>query len=59
MKNGGACGQHWTDLVTFRLDARAGFVFDNERSEPWSLNRSDDPSASAFVRDGPQQVRRA
>lgn len=59
VENGVACGQHWTDFVTFRLDDRAGFVFDNERSESWSLNSSNDPDAEALVRDGPQQVRRA
>lgn len=58
VENGVACGQHWTDFVTFRLDDRAGFVFDNERSESWSLNPSDAPDADALVRDGPQRVRR-
>ena len=53
-----ACGQHWSDFVTFRLDGRAGFVFDNERTESWSLNPSDAPDAEALVRDGPQHVRR-
>ena len=59
VENGVACGQHWTDFVTFRLDGRAGFVFDNERSESWSLNSSNDPDAEALVRDGPQEVRRS
>lgn len=59
VENGVACGQHWTDFVTFRLDDRTGFVFDNERSESWSLNPSGDPDAEALVRDGPQRVVRA
>lgn len=58
VENGVACGQHWTDFVTFRLDDRAGFVFDNERLESWSLNSIDDPDAEALMRDGPQRVRR-
>ena len=59
VENGVACGSHWTDYVTFRFDDRAdGFVFDNERSESWSLNPSADPNADALVRDGPQVVRR-
>ena len=59
VENGVACGQHWTDFVTFRLNDRAGFVFDNERLESWSLNTSNDPNAEALVADGPQRVRRA
>ncbi len=59
VQNGVACGQHWTDYVTFRFDHSAGrFVFDNERSESWSMNTSRAPDAEALVRDGPQQVRR-
>lgn len=50
--------QHWTDFVTFRLDDAKGFVFDNERVESWSLNRSDAPDAEAMVRDSPQRVLR-
>lgn len=59
VQNGVACGQHWTDYITFRFDsARGGFVFDNERFEVWKLNSSNDPSAQALVRDGPHRVRR-
>jgi len=58
IENGVACGQHWTDYITFRLNDRAGFVFDNERIESWSLNTSDAPNADALARDGPQRVRR-
>lgn len=56
VQNGVACGQHWTDYITFRLDDRAGFVFDNERMESWTLNPSNDPNAEALVRDGPPRV---
>lgn len=56
VQNGVACGQHWTDYITFRLDDRAGFVFDNERTESWSFNPSNGPNAEALVRDGPPHV---
>lgn len=60
VENGVACGQqHWTDTITFRFDDRhAGYVFDNERSESWSLNPSRDPNAEALVRDGPPRIER-
>lgn len=59
VENGVACGNHWTDYITFRFDDRSGeFVFDNERSENWVFNKSDDPNAEALARDGPQTVRR-
>ena len=60
VENGVACGpQHWTDIITFRFDdRRAGYVFDNERTESWSLNPSRDPSAEALVRDGPTRIER-
>ncbi len=59
VQNGVACGQHWTDFITFRLDAALGrYVFDNERSQSWSLNASADPRAAALVPDGPARVRR-
>jgi len=59
VENGVACGQHWTDYITFRFDNRtANFVFDNERTESWSMNMSTAPDADALVRDGRQHVRR-
>ena len=58
VENGVACGQHWTDYVTFRLDGAQGFVFDNERLESWSLNKNEAPDAEALVMDGPQHVLR-
>ena len=60
VENGVACGQHWTDYITFRFDAALRrYVFDNERSESWSLNPSRAPDAEALVRDGPPRIRRA
>ena len=60
VENGVACGpQHWIDTITFRFDdRRAQYVFDNERTESWSLNPSRDPNAEALVRDGPPRVER-
>ena len=59
VENGVACGSHWTDYITFRFDpVSGGFVFDNERSENWVFNPSQDENAEALVRDGPQVVRR-
>ena len=59
VQNGVACGQHWTDYVTFRFDATKGaFLFDNEVSESWRLNSSNEPGAEALVRDGPRRVKR-
>lgn len=59
VENGVACGEHWTDFITFRLDDRAGgFVFDNQRQESWELNPSNDPQAEALVRAGrPRLIR--
>lgn len=59
VENGVACGEHWTDYITFRLDDRAGgFVFDNERQEAWELNPSNDPQAEALVRaERPRLIR--
>lgn len=58
VENSVACGQHWTDFITFRLDDRLGFVFDNERTESWSLNPDTSADVDALVRDGRQRVRR-
>ena len=52
VENGVACGAHWTDYITFRLDARQGYVFDNERGESWSMNSDDDPHAEALISNG-------
>lgn len=58
VEQGIACGQHWTWFVTFRFERQRGqFVFDNLRSESWSLNPSNDPDAEALVSDG-QQIER-
>ena len=54
IENGVACGQHWTDFITFCFDDALGrYVFDNERSESWVLNPDPKPGAEAMVRDLP------
>ncbi len=54
IENGVACGQHWSDFITFRFDDALGrYVFDNERSESWVLNPNPGPGAEAMVRDLP------
>ncbi len=59
VENSVACGAHWTDYITFRFEPRAGgYVFDNERTESWKLNPSDDPNAEALIPDA-RHVRRA
>lgn len=59
VQNGVACGQHWTDYITFRFDDALGrYVFDNERSESWTLNPDPKPDAEAMVRDTPPKVER-
>ncbi len=59
VENGVACGQHWTDYITFRFDDLAGrYVFDNERLQSWSFNKSTKPNAEALVPDGPPEVHR-
>jgi len=59
IEQGVACGgAHWTDYATFRFDRRSGtFLFDNWRTQSWSLNPSDDPKADALVSDGQQIIR--
>lgn len=56
VENGVACGSHWTSYVTFRLDDRAGFVFDNLRSESWILNRDPKKDGDALIRRQPTRV---
>ncbi len=52
IENGVACGQHWTDYITFRYDkALKDWVFHKRIVENWKLNDSQDPEADALVRD--------
>ncbi|KEZ99396.1 hypothetical protein A11M_0101295 [Xanthomonas vasicola pv. vasculorum NCPPB 895] len=48
MQNGVACGQHWTDYITFRYDrSRRAFVFHKRVIEAWEMNTQDTRSAQA------------
>ncbi|ATS23871.1 hypothetical protein PK69_08340 [Xanthomonas phaseoli pv. phaseoli] len=49
VQNGVACGQHWTDYITFRYDRRRGvFVFHKRVIEAWEMNTQDTPDAEAL-----------
>jgi hypothetical protein len=53
IENGVACGQHWSDFITFRFDRRSGgYIFDNWRRQSWKFNPDQRPDAEALVRDG-------
>jgi len=53
VENEVACGDHWTDYVTFRFDPAVNdYVFDSVRSESWSMNPSTDPNAEALISNG-------
>lgn len=58
VENAVACGDHWTDYVTFRFDPKlGGYAFDNWRFQSWKLNSSNDPAADALVPDMSRVVR--
>ncbi|AAW76406.1 hypothetical protein [Xanthomonas oryzae] len=47
--NGVACGQHWTDYITFRYDRRRrACVFHKRVIEAWEMNTQDTPDADAL-----------
>lgn len=59
VENSVACGQHWTDFVTFRFDpAQRAFIWRSKIVESWRLNDSTAPDAEALVSDG-RTVRQA
>jgi hypothetical protein len=48
VQNSVACGNHWTDYITFKYSSdRHGFVFHKRIYENWVMN--DSPNADAFV----------
>lgn len=57
IENGAGCGDHWTDNVTFRLDDRLGFVFDNRCIQTWRDNPDQSDGAEALV-GGPVRITR-
>ena len=53
LEQGVACGQHWTDYITFRFDPRERrFVWQNRIYESWRMNDDTRPDAEALVSDG-------
>ncbi|CAE1137013.1 hypothetical protein [Xanthomonas euroxanthea] len=49
VQNGVACGQHWTDYITFRYDRASGGVFFHKRVlEGWEMNSDDSPDVDAL-----------
>lgn len=56
VENGVACGQHWTDYVTFRLDDRLGLVFDNLRHESWRMTANARTGEQAMVLERPVRI---
>ncbi len=47
--NGVACGQHWTDYITFRYGRRRrAFVLHKRVIEAWEMNAQDTPDADAL-----------
>lgn len=52
-----ACGQHWTDYITFRYAPKLrDWVFHKRISESWVMNDSEDPNADALVSTGASVV---
>jgi len=51
VENSTACGEHWTDYITFKYDKEHGkFLFHKRITEAWKLNSSEEPGADALVR---------
>ncbi|TDM09224.1 MAG: hypothetical protein C4K60_07930 [Ideonella sp. MAG2] len=50
IENSLACGQHWTDYITFRYEPTLNrFVFHKRIVETWRLNSSASSNAPALV----------
>ena len=50
VQNSVACGQHWTDYLTFRYSPEIrNFVFHKRIFESWRMNTSKQPNAEALV----------
>lgn len=56
VQNSVACGEHWTDFLTFKYSAeQQNFVFHKRIFESWIMNNSTAPDADALVL-GPRKV---
>ncbi len=52
-----ACGQHWTDYITFRFAPELqDWVFHKRISESWVLNTSTGPNADALILGGREMI---
>jgi hypothetical protein len=50
VENDAACGEHWSDFITFKYDKnRRRFFFHKRIVEVWELNTSTGPDAQALV----------
>lgn len=50
VQNAVACGEHWTDYITFKYSPETRrFVFHRRIFESWIMNPSTDPDAEALV----------
>jgi hypothetical protein len=50
VQNSVACGDHWTDYITFKYSHELNsFVFYKRIFENWIMNPSDDPDADMFI----------
>lgn len=53
VQNSVACGQHWSDYITFRYDPEMNdWIFHKRISESWIMNNSNDPNADALIPGG-------
>jgi hypothetical protein len=53
VQNSVACGQHWSDYITFRHAPELhDWVFHKRISESWVMNNSTDPNAEALIPGG-------
>lgn len=51
VENSAACGDHWTDYITFKFDKSTNqFLFHKRIEETWKPNPSNTPGAEALVR---------
>lgn len=59
VQNEVACGNHWSDYITFRYDRTRGeLLFSSEIYHSWKFNPSQAPDAEALVLDEPPIVKR-
>lgn len=51
IQNGVACGQHWTDYITFKyVKSLNNWIFHRRIFEEWVMNKSHKPNADVLVR---------